>query len=58
MGLAIAYYAMNFFWGPRFDMLSVYLPGCPHTYRHWPDTLLEDWLGDGESTHNLNNSHE
>jgi uncharacterized Zn finger protein (UPF0148 family) len=44
-GLAITYYALNFFGGSRFDFLSVYLPGCAHTYQYWPDTLLEDWLG-------------
>lgn len=53
-GLAVAYYALNFFGGPRFDILSVYLPGCPHTYRHWPDTRLQDWLGNDEPASNNN----
>lgn len=36
VGMAIAYYLLNFFGGPRFDRLPIYLPGCPHTYHHWP----------------------
>jgi len=35
-GLALGYYGLNYFGGPRFDRLPVYLPGCPHTYHHWP----------------------
>jgi hypothetical protein len=37
LGLAIAYYLLNYFGGPRFDKLPIYLPGCPHTYHHWSD---------------------
>lgn len=37
LGLAVAYYALNYFGGPRFDKLPIYLPGCPHTYHHWSD---------------------
>ena len=36
VGLAIAYYLLNFFGGAQFDKLRVYLPGCPHTYDNWP----------------------
>ena len=35
-GLVIGYYLLNYFGGERFDRLRVYLPGCPHTYQHWP----------------------
>jgi hypothetical protein len=36
VGLAIGYYLLNFLGGERFDRLGIYLPGCPHTYHHWP----------------------
>ena len=36
VGLAIGYYLLNFFGGQQFDRLPLYLPGCPHTYHHWP----------------------
>jgi hypothetical protein len=36
LGIAVAYYGLNYFGGEQFDLLSVYLPGCPHTYDHWP----------------------
>jgi hypothetical protein len=36
LGLAIAYWLLNFLWGPQFDWLNIYLPGCPHTANNWP----------------------
>jgi len=36
LGLAIGYYLLNWYFGPRFDFLSIPLPGISHTYRHWP----------------------
>jgi len=35
LGLTIGYYLLNWIGGPRFDFMKVYLPGVPHTYRHW-----------------------
>lgn len=31
LGLALGYWALNYFGGPRFDWLKIHLPGCPHT---------------------------
>ena len=31
LGLAIGYYLLNFFGGPRFNFLNIPLPGVPHT---------------------------
>jgi hypothetical protein len=39
-GLVIGYWVLNYFGGARFDWLTVYLPGCPHTYEHWPAEYL------------------
>lgn len=36
LGLAIGYYLLNWIGGPRFDFMEFYLPGVPHTYKHWP----------------------
>ena len=44
-GLAIAYYVLNFFGGPRFDVLEIYLPGIEHTSGHRPS-----WLPAGTAT--------
>ena len=35
-GLAITYYGLNFFGGPRFAYFEVYLPGVAHTVEHRP----------------------
>ncbi|MBN1911653.1 MAG: hypothetical protein JW818_18065 [Pirellulales bacterium] len=35
-GLAIGYYGLNYYQGAQCDWLGIYLPGCPHTYHHWP----------------------
>ena len=35
-GLAITYYGLNFFGGPRFGWFEVYLPGVAHTVEHRP----------------------
>jgi hypothetical protein len=43
-GLAIAYYGLNFFGGPRFDFLEIYLPGIEHTAGHRPS-----WLPGGKA---------
>jgi hypothetical protein len=40
VGLAIGYWILNYFWGPRFDWLKIYLPGCEHTREHWPAQYL------------------
>ncbi|NLE37482.1 MAG: hypothetical protein GX621_05595 [Pirellulaceae bacterium] len=42
VGLAIGYWVLNYFGGRRFDWLTVYLPGCPHTRDHWPTGYLRD----------------
>jgi len=34
VGLAVGYYALNYFGGERFDFMDFYLPGIPHTYKH------------------------
>jgi hypothetical protein len=36
-GLAITYYGLNFFGGPRFDWFEVYLPGVAHTVEQRPE---------------------
>ncbi|MBN2023898.1 MAG: hypothetical protein JW809_14035 [Pirellulales bacterium] len=41
VGLALGYYGLNYFGGERFDRLPLYLPGCPHTYHHWPTQPAE-----------------
>ncbi len=38
-GLLIAYYALNWFGGPRYDFANIPLPGIKHTYRHAPPWL-------------------
>lgn len=35
-GLLIAYYALNYFGGKRYDFANIPLPGIPHTYHHLP----------------------
>lgn len=49
VGLAIGYWALNYFGGRRFDWLTVYLPGCPHTRDHWPIPYLK-WESTDEAT--------
>ena len=50
-GLAITYYGLNFFGGPRFNYLNVYLPGVAHTVEQrpawWPSILEQS---DSEET--------
>jgi len=53
-GLLIAYYALNWFGGPRYDFAKIPLPGIQHTYRHtpsWLRDLLEGkyWTSAGEN---------
>ena len=36
LGLAVGYYAINYFGGGRFDYLQIYLPGVQHTYEYKP----------------------
>lgn len=38
-GLLIAYYALNWFGGPKYDFANIPLPGVRHTYRHAPPWL-------------------
>jgi len=40
-GLLIAYYALNWFGGPRYDFAKIPLPGIHHTYRHAPSWLRD-----------------
>ena len=47
VGLAIGYYLLNFFGGPTIRLLSLYLPGCPHTYHHWPAGRMAAEMGIG-----------
>ena len=35
--LFVLYYTLNFFGGAKFDLLGIYLPGCPHTYGSEPE---------------------
>jgi hypothetical protein len=42
-GLLIAYYALNWFGGPRYDFAKIPLPGIHHTYKHAP-SWLRDFL--------------
>lgn len=47
VGLFIGYYLLNFFGGPRFDFLSIPLPGVQHTYAHCPEWWPE-WAKFGQ----------
>lgn len=54
-GLLIAYYALNWFGGPRYDFAKIPLPGLHHTYKHappWLKDLLEGkyWTTSGEDS--------
>lgn len=40
-GLLIAYYALNWFGGPRYDFAKLPLPGIHHTYKHAPSWLRD-----------------
>ena len=48
LGLALGYYALNFFFGARFDFLKVYLPGVPHTEKHRSESVDPDDGGEAE----------
>ena len=42
LGLAIGYYALNYFGGERFDFMEIYLPGVAHTDKHKPSWAKGD----------------
>ena len=46
-GLLIAYYALNWFGGSRYDFANIPLPGVRHTYRHAP-AWLKPYLQPGK----------
>jgi len=36
LAVVVGYYGLNFFGGEQYDIWPIYLPGVPHTYKHWP----------------------
>ncbi|MEE8450678.1 MAG: hypothetical protein V3R99_02155 [Thermoguttaceae bacterium] len=52
VGLAVGYYGLNYFGGERFDFMSIYLPGVPHTYRHKPSPDADEAQDPNEATRN------
>ncbi len=43
LGLAIGYYLLNYFGGPRFNFLKIPLPGVPHT-QNMPEESFRNFL--------------
>ncbi|MGQ9506169.1 MAG: hypothetical protein ACUVQR_14805 [Thermogutta sp.] len=61
-GLLIAYYALNWFGGPRYDFAKLPLPGIHHTYKHAPSWLrdvLEGkfWPSESQETDEINQAN-